>query len=52
MIRIADLGELTGDAYKQHRNTWFAALLAAFVGGWLGTTMVIALLWLFTPCVG
>lgn len=52
MIRIADLDELAIDAYRDHYKTWFAALLAAFVGGWLGTMMVLALLWIFIPCVG
>lgn len=52
MIRIADLDELAIDAYRTHFKTWLYAALAAFVGGWLGTMMVIVLLWIFIPCVG
>jgi hypothetical protein len=49
MIRVADL-ESVADASNQRRNLWVVALLAAFIGGFSGTTIAMALLWLFIQC--
>lgn len=51
MIRIADLESVT-DGANQQRNLWTVALLAAFIGGFSGTTIAMALLWLFIQCPG